>query len=147
MLKTFHFPQTLLVGFFSLFVSLLPLWHLLNIELSSYDIQRIAEILLFSCSAILLILSAKQRIQWITTFLQLPELARLGIVVFFGLGVASTLQADLPRFAFLELGLFVLLFIFSLAISDEFVWIATHSQDGRGTLRPRFWQQGWFQRL
>jgi putative inorganic carbon (hco3(-)) transporter len=117
--KAFNFPQSLLVGLFLLFVSLLPLWHLLNIELSPYDAKRIAEILLVSCSASLLILSARQRIQWITAFLRLPELARLGIVVFFGLGVASTLQADLPRFAFLELGLFALLFIFSLAISSE----------------------------
>ena len=26
---------------------------------------------------------------------------------------------------------------------DEFVWIVTHSQDGRASLQPRFWQQGW----
>jgi putative inorganic carbon (hco3(-)) transporter len=119
--KIFSSPLLLLVGFFCAFVSLLPLWHFLSSNPSTYNIQRIAEILLVSGAALLLILSAKQRTQWIRTFRHLPELGRLGIVIFFGLGVVSTLQAELPRFAFLELGLFALLFIFALAISSAVI--------------------------
>lgn len=119
MVKAPAIRPSLLVGLFLAVCSLLPLWHLLNLDFSEYNIKRIAEILLVSGSALLLLMSPDLRIRWIETFRRVPELGRLGIVAFFGLGVASTLQSDLPRYAFLEIGLLALLFLFALAIAAE----------------------------
>ncbi|MEJ2452772.1 MAG: O-antigen ligase family protein [Candidatus Thiodiazotropha sp.] len=124
---------TFLLGLFLAVCVLMPLWHPLNIEFSEFNIKRIAEILLLAGSGLLLIASSRLRLGWLERFLQLPELARLGIVAFFALGVVSTLQAALPKYAFLEIGLMALLFFFTLSIaaevtlqekvSDRIVWL------------------------
>jgi O-antigen ligase len=131
--KIFNHPSLLLIGLFFGFISTLPFWYPLNSNPSTYNIQRIAEILVLGAMALLLILSAGQRIRWIDTFRQLPELGRLGIVAFFGLGVVSTLQSALPRYAFLETGLFALLLLSALAISSAI------SQDEKGIPEKLIW--------
>ncbi len=119
MTKSSPVGPTLLVGLFLAICVLMPLWHPLEIEFSEFNIKRIAEILLLAGSGLLLIVSSNLRIGWLERFLQLPELARLGIVAFFALGVVSTLQAALPKYAFLEIGLMALLFFFTLSIAAE----------------------------
>lgn len=119
MTNALRVSPSLLLGLFLCFFTFLPLWQPLGIEFSIYNAKRITEIALLGGSAILLIASTSSRIQFIKSFQQLPEMGRLGIVAFFGLGVISTLQAELPRYGFLEIGIYSLLFIFALSLAAE----------------------------
>jgi O-antigen ligase len=108
-----------LIALFLAVVTLLPLWPLSGSDYSLYNIQRLAQIVLLCGGALILVLSKNQRRDWITTFSALPETGRLLLILVFGLGVISTLQSALPRYAFLELGLFALLFFLCISIAAQ----------------------------
>jgi O-antigen ligase len=114
-----HSVLLTLIALFLAVITLLPLWPLTGSDYSLYNLQRLSQIVLLCGAALILVVSKSHRRDWITTFSALPETGRLLLILFFGLGVISTLQSALPRYAFLELGLFALLLFLSITIAAQ----------------------------
>jgi len=84
---------------------------------SPYDTQRIVELLFLELSAIGLLFASKKT--WQVSFYTMPRNIRIGLVIILILGLLSSLQAPLPKMAYLELSLFVLLFFLIITVASQ----------------------------
>ncbi len=101
---------------FFLMLSVYPLQHLPLFEYA-YDWRRILELTILSVTAIWLLLDLSLRQQWLECYQQIPRLARIGILIFFGLGLISSVLAPLPQFALMQVGMYGLLWMTTLTIA------------------------------
>lgn len=120
-----------LISKYGVFFSLLPLtlfliivsdYHLMAWILpgySSYDIQRILELVLFAMTALILIFVPSQRRLWLGAYDQIKPWIRLGWLIFLLLGLVSSVLASVPRYAFLQVSVYFFMFVFALFITAQ----------------------------
>lgn len=92
-----------------------------GLGLSWHDEQRIAQVVLLFLAAMALVQPSQcERIQG--TISQLGRPVQYGMGVILAGGLLSSFLAPLPRWAFLEWGLFVLLFLLALSVASTRKW-------------------------
>lgn len=78
-----------------------------------YDCRRILQLILLGLAVIWLLVDYPVRRAWLQFYQKLPLWTHTGIGVFFILGLVSSFLAPLPPFAFLQVGLYALLWVTS----------------------------------
>lgn len=86
-------------------------------HLDSHDGQRIAQLAAIGLSVSLLLVSSRIRVAFEGIWTHLPLWSRLALATVFVLGLVSALQAPLPRWALLEWGMLLLLFVVAFAVA------------------------------
>ena len=86
--------------------------------LESYNERRATQIGVLLLMGGSMLASPTLRKPWLSTFLELPSIARWGLGAVVGLGTVSAALAPAPFFAFLELSHFVLLFVAAGAVAS-----------------------------
>lgn len=92
-------------------------WLLPNYDL--YDSKRIFELALLAIASIHILLSKSVRTEFIHQLLQLPQWVRASLVTFFILGLISSIQAEYPKSAALEVAHYLLLLVYSYYIAVQ----------------------------
>jgi O-antigen ligase len=90
-------------------------FHPLMSQYNFYDSRRLVEMAILLLLGISLFLIPSLRSAWIQQFLNLPNLVRTLIAVFFIIGLVSASLAPLPKYAFLQVGWYGLLLISGIA--------------------------------
>lgn len=84
-----------------------------------FDGHRVIQLVVLGVATAPLLFN-RTRARWLQTFLTLPALARVCFAGILGAGCVSAALAPFPRFAFLEVGLFVLLFVLMVTLAGQF---------------------------
>ena len=96
-------------------------------ENNTFDAQRLIQLIFMSYIAVALLCPKAARA--VFQIVQgLPQISRLGILLFFALGVFSSMQAAAPKYAFLEVSVYFLWFVGSCTIART---VAAEREDTR----------------
>jgi len=82
-----------------------------------YNEKRILEIVVLLSCALYLLFSNDGLKKWLEIFLSIPLLARVGLFFILVMGILSSSLAPYPKYAFLEVAHYVLLFILAIFIA------------------------------
>ena len=111
--------RSLLLAAVAFYVVVLPSYSLSS-TLSDFDEKRLFEIGLLSLNAGLLLASSTLRDEWRQVAADIPALGRCLLLGVFLVGFCSALQADVARYAFLEVTHYALLM--ALFLSTAVLW-------------------------
>jgi O-antigen ligase len=109
-----------LLFFIALFIIFLPLCNLFPV-INLFDDQRVYQILLLCIALLDLSLSSFYISGVLSVLLKIPLQARLGLLSILILAIISALTAPLSNYAFLELSVYISIFLFSLAVAALFI--------------------------
>ncbi len=104
-----------------LMLNVYPLQHLPIFEYA-YDWRRILQLSMLGVIALWLLLDVGLRRRWLQCYGAIPQLARIGILLFFGWGLISSLLAPMPKFAFMEVGFYGLAWIIIVTVATLRIW-------------------------
>ncbi|QXD15233.1 O-antigen ligase family protein [Rhodocaloribacter litoris] len=93
-------------------------------RLSPFDAKRIVQVGLLVLQALVVVFAGAVRRAWFEQYVLLPRAARWALVAILALGIASSLRAEAPSIALLEVGHHVLLFALMLSVA---LWVRTTS--------------------
>lgn len=82
-----------------------------------YDMRRMMELIMLGLGVLWLVLDTRLRTAWLQCYQTLPSLARMALLVFFGLGLISAVQAVFPRLSLMEVGMYGLLLIAAITFA------------------------------
>lgn len=93
----------------------------INFGLMPYDFKRILQLLLLVMFNGFFVVSPRYRLRAVSLFCAFPLLMRAILAIILCVGVVSSILAARPYFAFLELSLYILLFLFFINIATLYL--------------------------
>lgn len=92
------------------------LMHFIFPQNNEFDAQRLVQLIFMSYVAVILLCPRYGKAVF-TVVQKLPKISQLGILLFFALGVFSSMQAASPKYAFLEVSVYFLWFVGCCALA------------------------------